>query len=126
MPVFLIGHITKDGTIAGPKVLEHMVDVVLQFEGERTHFYRILRGIKNRFGSTNEIGIFEMTDMGLKEVANPSEVFLSQRNYGASGCVISSAAKVSPFLRMAHRNRSRACFLRSGEFTMSQFASWSA
>jgi DNA repair protein RadA/Sms len=91
IPVFIVGHITKDGTIAGPKAIEHMVDVVLQFEGERTHFYRILRGIKNRFGSTNEIGIFEMTEKGLKEVPNPSEVFLSQRNYGASGCVISSA-----------------------------------
>lgn len=91
IPVFIVGHITKDGTIAGPKAIEHMVDVVLQFEGERTHFYRILRGIKNRFGSTNEIGIFEMTEKGLKEVLNPSEVFLSQRNYGASGCVISSA-----------------------------------
>ncbi len=91
IPTFIVGHITKDGTIAGPKVLEHMVDVVLQFEGERTHFYRILRSMKNRFGSTNEIGIFEMTDMGLKEVPNPSEVFLSQRNYGASGCIISAA-----------------------------------
>ena len=66
IPIFLVGHITKDGTIAGPKVIEHMVDVVLQFEGERTHFYRILRGMKNRFGSTNEIGIFEMTEKGLK------------------------------------------------------------
>ena len=91
IPVFIVGHITKDGTIAGPKAIEHMVDVVLQFEGERTHFYRVLRGIKNRFGSTNEIGIFEMSESGLKEVPNPSEVFLSQRNYGASGCVISSA-----------------------------------
>jgi DNA repair protein RadA/Sms len=91
VPIFLVGHITKDGTIAGPKVLEHMVDVVLQFEGEKTHFYRILRGIKNRFGSTNEIGIFEMTEKGLKEVLNPSEVFLSQRNYGSSGCVISAS-----------------------------------
>src|SRR4030095_11722214 len=89
--VFIVGHITKEGMIAGPKVLEHMVDVVLQFEGERTHSFRILRGIKNRFGSTNEIGIFEMTEKGLKEVLNPSEVFLSQRNYGASGCVISSS-----------------------------------
>jgi DNA repair protein RadA/Sms len=88
---FIVGHITKEGMIAGPKVLEHMVDVVLQFEGERTHSFRILRGIKNRFGSTNEIGIFEMTDLGLKEVLNPSEVFLSQRNYGASGCIISSS-----------------------------------
>jgi DNA repair protein RadA/Sms len=91
IPIIIVGHITKDGAIAGPKVLEHMVDVVLQFEGERTHLYRILRGIKNRFGSTNEIGIFEMTDKGLREVQNPSEVFLSQRNYGASGCVISSS-----------------------------------
>jgi DNA repair protein RadA/Sms len=91
IPMFIVGHITKDGSIAGPKIIEHMVDVVLQFEGERTHLYRILRGIKNRFGSTNEIGIFEMTEAGLKEVKNPSEVFLSQRNYGASGCVISSS-----------------------------------
>lgn len=91
IPIFIVGHITKDGAIAGPKIIEHMVDVVLQFEGERTHLYRILRGIKNRFGSTNEIGIFEMTEKGLKEVPNPSEVFLSQRNYGASGCVISSS-----------------------------------
>lgn len=91
IPVFIVGHITKDGSIAGPKIIEHMVDVVLQFEGERTHLYRILRGIKNRFGSTNEIGIFEMTEGGLREVKNPSEVFLSQRNYGASGCVISSS-----------------------------------
>jgi len=89
--VFIVGHITKEGMIAGPKVLEHMVDVVLQFEGERTHSFRILRGIKNRFGSTNEIGIFEMTEAGLKEVLNPSEVFLSQRNYRASGCVISAS-----------------------------------
>lgn len=89
--IFIVGHITKEGMIAGPKVLEHMVDVVLQFEGERTHSFRILRGMKNRFGSTNEIGIFEMTDAGLREVVNPSEVFLSQRNYGASGCVISSS-----------------------------------
>ncbi len=89
--VFIVGHITKEGMIAGPKVLEHMVDVVLQFEGERTHSFRILRGIKNRFGSTNEIGIFEMTEAGLKEVLNPSEVFLSQRNYGASGCEISAS-----------------------------------
>lgn len=91
IPILIVGHITKDGTIAGPKVLEHMVDVVLHFEGERTHNYRILRSIKNRFGSTNEIGIFKMTENGLREVKNPSEVFLSQRNYGASGCVISSS-----------------------------------
>jgi DNA repair protein RadA/Sms len=88
---FLIGHITKEGMIAGPKVLEHMVDTVLQFEGERTHAYRILRAIKNRFGSTNEIGIFEMTGAGLLEVKNPSEVFLSQRNSGNSGSSVSAS-----------------------------------
>lgn len=88
---FLIGHITKEGVIAGPKVLEHMVDTVLQFEGERTHAYRVLRAIKNRFGSTNEIGIFEMTGTGLLEVKNPSEVFLSQRNKGISGSSVSAS-----------------------------------
>lgn len=88
---FLIGHITKEGVIAGPKVLEHMVDTVLQFEGERTHAYRVLRAIKNRFGSTNEIGIFEMTGTGLLEVKNPSEVFLSQRSKGNSGSSVSAS-----------------------------------
>lgn len=88
---FLIGHITKEGVIAGPKVLEHMVDTVLQFEGERTHSYRVLRAIKNRFGSTNEIGIFEMTGSGLIEVLNPSEVFLSQRSKGISGSTVSAS-----------------------------------
>jgi DNA repair protein RadA/Sms len=88
---FLIGHITKEGMIAGPKVLEHMVDTVLQFEGERTHAYRILRAIKNRFGSTNEIGVFEMTGKGLLEVQNPSEVFLSNRNYSLSGSSVSAS-----------------------------------
>lgn len=88
---FLIGHITKEGVIAGPKVLEHMVDTVLQFEGERTHAYRVLRAIKNRFGSTNEIGIFEMTGTGLLEVKNPSEVFLSQRSRGISGSTVSAS-----------------------------------
>ncbi len=88
---FLIGHITKEGVIAGPKVLEHMVDTVLQFEGERTHAYRVLRAIKNRFGSTNEIGIFEMTGTGLVEVSNPSEVFLSQRSKGISGSSVSAS-----------------------------------
>lgn len=88
---FLIGHITKEGMIAGPKVLEHMVDTVLQFEGERTHAYRILRAVKNRFGSTNEIGIFEMTGTGLLEVKNPSEIFLSQRNSGISGSSVSAS-----------------------------------
>jgi DNA repair protein RadA/Sms len=88
---FLIGHITKEGFIAGPKVLEHMVDTVLQFEGERTHAYRVLRAIKNRFGSTNEIGIFEMTSTGLVEVTNPSEVFLSQRSKGIAGSSVSAS-----------------------------------
>lgn len=88
---FLIGHITKEGMIAGPKVLEHMVDTVLQFEGERTHAYRILRAIKNRFGSTNEIGVFEMTGKGLLEIKNPSQLFLSQRSSGISGSSVSAS-----------------------------------
>ena len=88
LPVFLVGHVTKEGVIAGPKVVEHMVDTVLQFEGDRHHTYRILRAIKNRFGSTNEIGIFEMHDTGLREVLNPSEVFLAERNYGSSGSAV--------------------------------------
>lgn len=88
--VFVVGHVTKEGAIAGPKVLEHMVDTVLQFEGERTHLYRILRTTKNRYGSTNEIGVFEMAERGLVEVANPSSVFLSERNYGASGSVVAA------------------------------------
>ena len=75
--IFIIGHITKDGTIAGPKILEHIVDVVLQFEGDNNLIYRILRGIKNRFGATFEIGVFEMLDAGLREVDNPSEILLS-------------------------------------------------
>ncbi len=87
-PVFLIGHITKDGSIAGPKVLEHMVDTVLQFEGDRHHIYRILRSTKNRFGSTSEIGIFEMNTAGLSEVANPSEVLLSHIDENLSGIAI--------------------------------------
>jgi DNA repair protein RadA/Sms len=91
IPVFLIGHVTKDGVIAGPRVLEHMVDTVLQFEGDQHHAYRIVRGLKNRFGSTNEIGIFEMRESGLREVSNPSEVFLSERSRGISGsCVCGS------------------------------------
>lgn len=91
IPMFIIGHVTKDGVIAGPRVLEHMVDVVLQFEGDQHHAYRIVRGLKNRFGSTNEIGIFEMRETGLREVNNPSEVFLSERSRGISGsCVTCS------------------------------------
>lgn len=86
--LFLVSHVTKDGLIAGPKLLEHMVDTVLYFEGERHHRYRILRSIKNRFGPTNEIGVFEMRDSGLEEVANPSELFLSERVQGAAGSVV--------------------------------------
>jgi DNA repair protein RadA/Sms len=97
--VFLVGHVTKEGVIAGPRVIEHMVDTVLQFEGERHYSYRILRAVKNRFGSTNEIGIFEMHDTGLREVKNPSEVFLSERTYGTSGStVVASMEGTRPIL----------------------------
>lgn len=91
VPVFLVGHVTKDGAIAGPKVLEHMVDTVLYFEGERSHAFRILRAVKNRFGSVMEIGVFEMHEDGLREVANPSEVFLAERPEGASGSAVVSS-----------------------------------
>ena len=87
-PTFLVGHVTKKGTIAGPRVLEHMVDTVLYFEGDRHHAYRILRAVKNRFGAANEIGVFEMRDTGLREVTNPSEIFLSERSYGVSGSTV--------------------------------------
>ncbi|NSW94864.1 MAG: DNA repair protein RadA, partial [Bacteroidales bacterium] len=99
MPVLLIGHITKDGTLAGPKVLEHIVDVVLYFEGENNYIFRILRSAKNRFGATSEIGIFEMGESGLKEVVNPSEMFINQHDEPLSG--ISIAATIDglrPFL----------------------------
>ena len=88
IPVFLIGHVTKEGAIAGPRVLEHIVDTVLYFEGDRGHSYRILRTVKNRFGSTNEIGIFEMSDSGLLEVENPSELFLLERPLNVSGSTV--------------------------------------
>lgn len=91
IPVILIGHITKDGTLAGPKVLEHMVDTVLQFEGDRHHGYRILRSLKNRFGSTSELGIYEMNESGLREVSNPSEILLSQREEPVSGIAVAAA-----------------------------------
>src|SRR5678810_721059 len=84
-PVFLIGHITKDGTIAGPKILEHMVDTVLQFEGDRHYAYRILRTLKNRFGSTSEIGIYEMTNTGMKGIINPSEILNTQKEDQLTG-----------------------------------------
>ena len=90
VPVFLIGHITKEGSLAGPKVLEHMVDTVLHFEGDRHYGFRILRSVKNRFGSTSELGIFEMQSGGLREVLNPSEILLSQRNDNASGVTIAA------------------------------------
>lgn len=86
--IFIVGHVTKEGTVAGPRVLEHMVDTVLYFEGEQHHSFRILRAVKNRFGSTNEIGIFEMHEHGLEEVANPSQIFLEERLDGATGSAI--------------------------------------
>ena len=89
-PVFIVGHITKDGSIAGPKVLEHMVDTVLQFEGDRHHVYRILRAVKNRFGSSSELGIYEMQGSGLREVSNPSEIMISQRDEPTSGVAIAA------------------------------------
>jgi len=99
VPVFLIGHITKDGTIAGPKILEHMVDTVLQFEGDRHHLYRILRSVKNRFGSTAELGIYEMQSSGLREVSNPSEVLIAQREELLSGIAIAATMEgVRPLL----------------------------
>jgi DNA repair protein RadA/Sms len=98
-PVLLIGHITKEGSIAGPKVLEHMVDTVLQFEGDRHHVYRILRAIKNRFGSTAELGIYEMHGSGLREVANPSALLLSQRDASLSGTAVACTMEgVRPLL----------------------------
>ena len=90
IPVILIGHITKDGTIAGPKILEHMVDTVLQFEGDRNHVYRILRSLKNRFGSTAELGIYEMLGSGLREVSNPSEILISHKDITLSGTAIAA------------------------------------
>lgn len=97
--IFLVGHVTKEGQIAGPRILEHMVDTVLYFEGERHHTYRILRSQKNRFGSTNEIAIFEMLQGGLKEVLNPSELFLQERSQGAPGStVVASMEGTRPIL----------------------------
>jgi DNA repair protein RadA/Sms len=93
--IFLVGHVTKEGSIAGPKVLEHMVDTVLHFEGESVYAYRVLRAIKNRYGSTNEIGVFEMTQDGLQEISNPSEVFLSERNTEESGTAVVAAIEGS-------------------------------
>ena len=91
IPIFLVGHVTKEGAIAGPRVLEHIVDTVLYFEGDRGHSYRILRTVKNRFGSTNEIGVFEMSDSGLREIENPSELFLLERPQNVSGSTVVAA-----------------------------------
>ena len=91
IPTFLVGHVTKEGAIAGPRLLEHMVDTVLYFEGDRNHVFRILRAVKNRFGSTNEIGVFEMKESGLEQVANPSAVFLSERPENAPGSVVTAS-----------------------------------
>jgi DNA repair protein RadA/Sms len=98
-PVFLIGHITKDGSIAGPKILEHMVDTVLQFEGDRNYAYRILRTLKNRFGSTSELGIYEMTGEGMRQVSNPSEILITQKEELLSGVAIAATMEgVRPLL----------------------------
>ncbi|MCF0203454.1 MAG: DNA repair protein RadA [Bacteroidaceae bacterium] len=98
-PVLLIGHITKEGTLAGPKILEHIVDTVIQFEGDQHHIYRILRSIKNRFGSTSELGIYEMQHNGLRQVSNPSELLLNEDHEGLSGVAISAAIEgARPFL----------------------------
>ncbi|MCM3719724.1 DNA repair protein RadA [Fictibacillus phosphorivorans] len=97
--IFIVGHVTKEGAIAGPRLLEHMVDAVLYFEGERHHTFRILRAVKNRFGSTNEIGVFEMKEEGLEEVLNPSEIFLEERSKGAAGStVVASLEGTRPML----------------------------
>jgi DNA repair protein RadA/Sms len=95
IPVFIIGHVTKEGAIAGPRLLEHIVDTVLYFEGDKGHSYRILRAVKNRFGSTNEIGVFEMKDSGLEEVGNPSELFLAERPQHSTGSVVVSSLEGS-------------------------------
>ncbi len=109
--MFLIGHVTKDGAIAGPRVLEHIVDTVLYFEGERYSAYRVLRAVKNRFGSTHELGVFEMTSGGLAEVANPSEIFLSERAQGTSGSVVVPILEgTRPFLVEVQGLVSRSAF----------------
>jgi DNA repair protein RadA/Sms len=87
-PIFIVGHVTKEGAIAGPRVLEHIVDAVLYLEGDRFHQYRLLRGVKNRFGSTNEVGVFEMTQQGMHEVPNPSQAFIAERSAGTPGSTV--------------------------------------
>jgi len=111
LATFLVGHVTKEGALAGPRVLEHLVDTVLYFEGEAHHAYRVLRAVKNRFGSTNEIGVFEMTARGLVEVANPSGFFLSERPVGAPGSVVvASLEGTRPMLLELQALVSRASF----------------
>jgi DNA repair protein RadA/Sms len=98
-PIFLIGHITKDGSLAGPKVLEHIVDVVLQFEGDRNYGHRLVRAVKNRFGSVSELGIFEMREEGLREISNPSEILISQHAEDVNGIAIAVTIEgLRPFL----------------------------
>jgi DNA repair protein RadA/Sms len=111
IPTFLVGHVTKDGALAGPRVLEHLVDTVLYFEGERHHAYRVLRAVKNRFGSTNEIGVFEMGGSGLAEVANPSAFFLAERPAGTPGSVtVASLEGTRPLLLELQALVARASF----------------
>src|SRR5699024_6967508 len=99
IPISIVGHVTKEGAIAGPRMLEHMVDVEVYSEGEQHHTYRIVRRVKNRFGSTHEMGIFEMKELGLEEVLNPSEIFLEERSSGASGStVVASMEGTRPVL----------------------------
>jgi DNA repair protein RadA/Sms len=93
IPIFLVGHVTKEGALAGPRVLEHMVDTVLSFEGDRHYLYRMLRAVKNRFGSTDELGLFEMHEEGLAEVTNPSEMLLSERTGAVAGCAVTAAVE---------------------------------
>jgi DNA repair protein RadA/Sms len=98
VPVFIVGHVTKEGSIAGPRVLEHIVDTVLYLEGERFHAYRLLRSVKNRFGSTDEIGVFEMSGQGMLEVTNPSEAFLSERSDGTGSAIAVTLEGTRPLL----------------------------
>ena len=111
IPVFIVGHINKEGSLAGPKVLEHMVDTVLQFEGDRNHFYRIVRSIKNRFGSTNELGIYEMLETGLRPVIDPSKILISAREEDTSGVAISANLEgVRPLMIETQALVSRAAY----------------
>lgn len=115
IPVWIVGHVNKDGAIAGPKVMEHIVDTVLYFEGERNLSYRLLRAVKNRYGSTNEIGVFEMQDSGLHEVPNPSAMLLDGRPHGVSGtCVTCMMEGSVRFWRKFRCLPPKAAFLHRG------------